>query len=174
MTGSMNMDLGYLADRQAIDDLLNRYARGVDRHDAEIMASVFHPDAVDNHGNFLGGPEAFVDWVNPLHAGKTVAHQHCLTTQLCELDGDRAWTETYVSFTLHMKTGQLMYGSGRYIDRLEKRDGEWRIALRQTMTDSRFEADGTAFASTAPSVRGTWDRTDPSFDLADFSEGTSR
>ena len=28
----------------------------------------------------------------------------------------------------------FLYG-GRYIDRLEKRDGEWRIALRQVCMD---------------------------------------
>lgn len=165
MTGSLPPDLQYLADRQAIDDVLNRYARGVDRHDPEIMKSVFHPDAVDNHGDFLGGPDAFVEWVNPLHAGKTVSHQHGITVQLCELEGDTAWAETYVTFVLHMQTGKVMFGSGRYIDRLEKRDGEWRIALRRTVTDSRFEGDDALFTKEAPAPQGTWDRSDVSYDL---------
>jgi hypothetical protein len=53
-----------------------------------------------------------------------------------------------------------MFGSGRYIDRLEKRDGVWKVALRRTMTDSRFESES------GPPGEGQWDPSDPSYDLA--------
>jgi ketosteroid isomerase-like protein len=157
----MTFALQYLLDRQAIDDLLSRYARGVDRHDVEIMRSVFHPDAVDNHGGFPGGPEAFTDWVNHLHGWKTSSHLHNITTRSCRIDGDLAFTESYVAFVLRLKDGRkVMFGSGRYIDRLEKRDGVWKIALRRTMTDSRFESES------GPPGEGQWDPSDPSYDLA--------
>lgn len=161
----MSDELQYLIDRQAIEDVLNRYARGVDRHDVEIMRSVFHEDAIDNHGPFVGGPAPFTDWVNDLHAGKTHIHMHNMTCCNCEVDGDVAWTETYVAFVLHLSTtGKLVFGSGRYVDKLEKRNGAWKIALRRTMTDSRFAGEPVAFGSADRSPRGRWDRDDLSYE----------
>src|SRR5580698_10968530 len=49
----------YLTDRQEILDCLNRYCRGLDRLDPELIASAYHPDAVDNHYTFVGGVAAF-------------------------------------------------------------------------------------------------------------------
>lgn len=165
MSGTIHPSLQYLLDRQAIEDVIKRYARGVDRHDVEIMRSVFHPDAVDNHGSFVGDREQFTTWVNDLHGWKTSAHLHGITTHSCRIDGDIAFTESYVTFVLRLRDGgKVMFGSGRYIDRLEKREGEWKIALRRTMTDSRFESESVE----APGVvaRGAWDRTDPSYQRA--------
>ena len=45
-----------LRDRQDILDCLTRYSRGLDRHDSELLASVYHGDAVDHHGEFVGPP----------------------------------------------------------------------------------------------------------------------
>ena len=36
-----------LADRQAIEDTIARYARGVDRRDWDLVRSTYHPDATD-------------------------------------------------------------------------------------------------------------------------------
>jgi hypothetical protein len=55
--------VGELKDRQDILDCLMRYSRGVDRLDRELLRSAYHPDAVDDHGMFAGGRDAFVDWV---------------------------------------------------------------------------------------------------------------
>ena len=43
-------ELRQLLDRQAIEDVLFRYCRGVDRGDAALIASAYHPDAIDEHG----------------------------------------------------------------------------------------------------------------------------
>src|SRR5262245_17777267 len=43
-----------LLDKQAIQEVLARYCRGVDRADLELLRSVYHPDAIDNHGTFNG------------------------------------------------------------------------------------------------------------------------
>lgn len=162
---SNNRNLQYLLDRRAIEDCLNRYARAVDRHDVEMIHSVFHPDAIDNHGNFVGGPVPFATWVNDLHEFKTRIHMHNITCKSCEIDGDTAWTESYVAFVLHLRTSdRVMFGSGRYIDRLEKRNGVWKIALRRTMTDSRLEADAVETAAKEGFSRGTWDKSDISYD----------
>ena len=52
-----------LQDRQAIYDCLMRYSRAVDRLDRELLLSVYHDDAVDDHGMFVGDPQEFADWV---------------------------------------------------------------------------------------------------------------
>ena len=51
--------LQMLLDRQAILDCVQRYARGLDRHDDELTASAYHGDALDHHGGFTGTPAQF-------------------------------------------------------------------------------------------------------------------
>ncbi|MGH2849678.1 MAG: nuclear transport factor 2 family protein, partial [Solirubrobacteraceae bacterium] len=125
-----------LLDRQEIRDCVNRYARALDRHDDELLASVFHPDAIDNHGPWVGGRTDFVKWANHECHSHLDAHMHHLTTHTCEIDGDMAHTETYVQFVHRYKDGKtVLVGGGRYLDRLERRGGEWRIAVRRLVMD---------------------------------------
>ena len=157
----------YLADRLAIEELVSRYAHAVDRHDVPLMEGVYHPDAWDEHGAFRGGIDAFTGWVNGLHERKTIAHTHNITTHVADIDGDVAHADSYVLFVLSLRaTDKVMIGTGRYIDRLARRDGRWRIELRVTLTEARIEVDrsagGTMFGS-AP--MGSWDRGDPAFAL---------
>ena len=42
------------------------------------------------------------------------------------------------------RVGDISLG-GRYIDRFERRNGEWRIALRRVARDWRFDADASQF-----------------------------
>ena len=53
-----------LAAREAIREVANRYAYGVDRLDADCMRSAYWPEAIDNHGVFVGNAWEFVDRVN--------------------------------------------------------------------------------------------------------------
>jgi hypothetical protein len=46
--------LQQLIDKLEIHEVLTRYCRGIDRCDAELLESVYHPDATDNHGQFVG------------------------------------------------------------------------------------------------------------------------
>jgi ketosteroid isomerase-like protein len=125
-----------LHDRQSIHDKLVAYCRAVDRMDRDLLLSVYHPDAIDDHGLFVGGPEAFADWAFALHGHIQSAHQHIITNHTCELDGDVAHTETYWMLAgMNREPQHLTIGGGRYIDRFEKRDGEWRIAARKCVPD---------------------------------------
>jgi ketosteroid isomerase-like protein len=136
MTDELEAMVRNLSDRQAIRDVINRYCRGVDRMDRELLLSAYHPDAIDEHGIFVGGPEAFADWAFALHSSLQFAHQHIVTNHSCELDGDVAHTETYWMFAgMHHEGGKLTIGGGRYIDRLEKRNCEWRIAARKCVPE---------------------------------------
>ena len=53
-------EIQHLIDRQAILDCLTRYGRGVDRFDRELVLSAYHPDAIDDHGAFVGTREEFI------------------------------------------------------------------------------------------------------------------
>lgn len=165
MQDTKSEKIQYLLDRRAILDRIHSYPGGVDRHDEELIAGVFHPDAIDDHGKFVGSVTEFVTWVNGIHEATEAAHTHNITTHSCRIEGDVAHTESYVLWALRHQSGtSVMLGSGRYIDRLEKRNGEWKIALRRTVTDMRLRADGTVFEKVAKSFPvGTWDRTDPKF-----------
>ncbi|MFA3899891.1 nuclear transport factor 2 family protein [Rhodococcus qingshengii] len=125
-----------LADRQAILDCLMRYSRGVDRLDRDILLSVYHDDAIDDHGMFVGGREEFADWVIGMHSTLHMSQQHCLFNHTCALDGDVAHTETYYMFVGMNREGPpLAMSGGRYVDRFEKRDGVWAIAHRVCLRD---------------------------------------
>jgi hypothetical protein len=53
-----------------------------------------------------------------------------------EIDGETAHAETYFMFVCMNRKGKpLTMGGGRYVDRLEKRNSEWRIAARVTLRD---------------------------------------
>lgn len=172
-----------LWDREQIRQCLHRYARGVDRFDRELILSAFHPDAIDEHGKFVGTGEEFVDWALGMHDRAQLSHQHCLLNHGCEIDGDTAHAETYFIFAAMNRSGRpLTIGGGRYVDRLEKRNGQWRIAARVTLRDwSGLDhvpdiSDLSAMTSTAASLseaerkfmnagRGpARDHTDPSYE----------
>ena len=167
MTDELSPATRLLLDRREIRDCVHRYARGLDRHDDALLASAFHPDAIDNHGDFVGRRAEFVRWANHQVHEPLILHNHHITTHRAEIDGDVAHGETYVIFILRHKDGKTVrVGFGRYVDRFERRDGEWRIALRQIATDLRLVADGSLFETEDGYYHGTWDRSDISYDDA--------
>ena len=152
----------YLLDRQAILDCVNRYARGLDRHDEAILLSVYHENAVDEHGPFTGNREDFIKWANDFHAEHFVSHTHNIATHNCSIDGDTAHAESYCLYALRRKNNKTVaIGGARYIDKLTKKNGEWRIELRKVYIDWRAEAE-TSMPGTYPV--GVWSRADSSYD----------
>jgi hypothetical protein len=107
-----------------------RFSRGMDRFDRELFLSAFDPDAVIAVGNFVGGPADLYDWAAATHEQGQVATHHNLLNNSCEIDGDTAHCETYYLFVGRNHDETNWIAGGRYFDRLERRDGTWRIAVR--------------------------------------------
>ena len=122
--------LAALLDRQDILDCLTRFSRGMDRFDRALFLSAFHADATIAAGSFVGAPDALYDWARGLHEGGQVATHHNLLNHTCDLAGDTAHSETYYLFVGRNRDDSNWIAGGRYIDRLEKRGGAWKIALR--------------------------------------------
>lgn len=119
-----------LLDRQEILDCMTRFSRSMDRFDRELFLSTFHADATIAAGNFVGGPADLYDWASNMHEQGQVATHHNLLNHTCDIDGDVAHTETYYLFVGRNRDDSNWIAGGRYIDRLERRDGQWKIALR--------------------------------------------
>jgi len=119
-----------LLHRQDILDCLVRFSRGMDRFDRELFLSAFHPDAVIAAGPFVGGPIELYEWAAALHEHGQSATHHNLLNHTCEIQDSVAHTETYYLFVGRNRDDTNWIAGGRYIDRLERRDGAWKIALR--------------------------------------------
>ncbi len=122
--------LVHLLDRQDILDCLTRFSRGMDRFDRELFLSAFHPDAIIAAGDFVGGPPALYRWASAMHEQGQSATHHNLLNHTSDIDGDVAHAETYYLYAARNRDETNWLAGGRYIDRLERRDGEWKIALR--------------------------------------------
>jgi hypothetical protein len=122
-----------LLDRQAIRDVVLRYCRGIDRLDLELVRACYHPDATDDHGTFRGTRDEYVAWVGTV-LRRFSGTMHLVGNQLVELAGDVARSETYGVAYHHgdpPDDHRCNFTTGfRYVDRFERRDGEWRIATR--------------------------------------------
>jgi ketosteroid isomerase-like protein len=157
-----------LEDRAEILDCIARHARGCDRHDAELIGSAYHPDAVDHHGNSSNTGADYAQWANTAHAATSQVHTHNITTHTCEIDGDTAHAESYSIVVLLGTDGRTaQFISGRYLDRLERRDGQWRIALRRSTVEVMFTADArvlqSRFFTGQGYLKGTRDTDDLSY-----------
>ena len=164
----LQRDVQYLKDRQEIQDCIHRHARGHDRFDVDLLTAAYHADGIDEHGASVNAGPVYADWANAVHAGGSQLCLHNITTQTCDIDGDVAHAESYVLVGLLNPDGaSVRFINGRYVDRLEKRDDVWRIALRRCTVDLLLSGDASIL--TKPQfraggyIKGTRDKSDVSY-----------
>lgn len=133
-------------EKAKIVEVLFRYCRGVDRADGDTLKSAFWPDARDEHSFFQGNAHDYADFM-VANAGKFGTTSHVVTNWSIDLQGDVAFVESY---GMGIDQGAMIDGKptfllavGRNLDRFEKRDGEWRIALRRIVYDLNQTAEMT-------------------------------
>jgi hypothetical protein len=131
-----------LVHRMAIYDVVARYCRGIDRMDAELVRSCYHPDATDEHGSFHGTVDEYLAWVFRL-LGTYDSTQHLIANHLVDFAGNTPASGVAVSETYGVSVHQTAGGSlaknlvvgFRFVDRFEYRDGRWLIAARAATTE---------------------------------------
>lgn len=119
-----------MLDKQDIRECLTRFSRGMDRLDRAIFLSAFWPDGTVAAGPFVGSPAECWDWASAMHRAAQSATQHDLLNTTIEIDGEIAHCETCYLFAARNTDESVWLAGGRYVDRLEKRGDEWKIALR--------------------------------------------
>lgn len=131
--------LSELIDREAIRDCIYRYCRGIDRADEALLRGAYWADANDCHGAYSGPAEGFIrNAMEVFKSGPRNIHQ--VANILIEFTGPaEAVVESYFNA---LQRGADKHGvvrqvllAGRYCDRFEKRDGEWRVANRVVVYD---------------------------------------
>lgn len=161
-----------LWDHMQIQKLLATYCRAIDRSDTELLKTVYWPDAIEEHGVFNGKAWDFADFIGPMLKALRLT-MHSISNTLIELQGDTAAVETYVT-AYHLADNpdgtqtDLIVG-GRYLDRFERRGGEWRIAKRLFVHDwnqnQKATVEWEAGWYAQLHVRGRNDKDDPSYAL---------
>ncbi len=142
---TLQQSLTRYVDKSDIQDVILRYARGVDRRAMDMVRSTYHLDAYDDHGDYKGGIDGLIAWIVARH-GDVPQSMHFLGNCLVEfVTDDVALVETYFSRRrVSPKAGEVggmrevvdAESLGRYVDRFERRNGEWRVARRVVVYDA--------------------------------------
>lgn len=153
MDDKLKQSLAEMQAEREIRNIIQRYMRAADRKDFALMASVYHDDAIEDHGPLQGSPHDLIAWVRKRHETIQQA-MHIIGNCLIDFDGpDRAYAETYCIIIQHERTGTKQLASGepalmrtmmgvRYVDRFEKRADAWKIARRILVTEWIDEKTG--------------------------------
>ena len=154
-----------LLDKQAVKEVVLRYCRGIDRLDMAMVRSCYHDDGIDHHTGFTGPADGYVAWVDQA-LRRFAGTMHLVGNCLVEVEGDRARAETYG--TAHhwgepYEDPSLNFTTGfRYVDRLERRHGEWRILERWAVREwTRSVPPATVRPKEGEGPDPRRDRTDP-------------
>ncbi len=126
-----------MLDKGKVRDCIIRLARGEDRRDDELIKGCLWPEATTDFGIFAGSFPEYLNWVVP-GSPAVLLTQHVLGQSLVQLHDDVAAVETQVTAYHRVNMGSeqrdLVLG-GRYLDRLRRREGDWRISKRTMLYD---------------------------------------
>lgn len=123
--------------KEQISEALYRYCDGIDRLDADLIRSAYHPDGYDDHGTFRGHVTEFVGYAIPALRENFVTTSHSITNLRIRLFGAQAAVQSTLR-AVHVRASDgeqtIELLGGRYLDRFELRD-EWRIVHRKLVLD---------------------------------------
>jgi hypothetical protein len=142
-----------LLEKERIRDVLYRYIRGVDRFDKALIRSAFHPDATDQHGDRSFTISELIDWMGGRQSSVEQS-MHLVGNILIELYGDNALVEShgfahhrYAPGASESHAGEIADTDGlptrvvtvyRYVDKFQRREGEWRIRHRTVVLEDTW------------------------------------
>ncbi|MBC2640899.1 MULTISPECIES: nuclear transport factor 2 family protein [unclassified Rhodococcus (in: high G+C Gram-positive bacteria)] len=120
---------------------LHRYCRGLDRRDSRLLDGIFWPDSTVRYSSAddISGPD-FVSQILPTfeRRGIEMTH-HMIGNVLTRIWAHVAYSESYLrAFHRVVPPGKQPYDliiGGRFQDRFEQRNGDWKIARRVLVFD---------------------------------------
>ena len=152
--------LATLIAKDEIRELVMLYSRGVDRHDIELLRTLYAKDSTDHHGRFFNGSaDEYLKFLE-----KSFPHMpmsgHFICNHLISVDGDRGEGEVY-ALCYHLipdgKGGVTEdFKAVRYVDRYRKENRRWLFASRVVTFDLETARPG-------PPIRAAEQPADPSY-----------
>jgi len=143
-------------DKNAIEMRLYQYCQAVDICNYDLLCDVYWPDAVDDHGFYVGNAYEFAAYNTSNTPLAFESTWHSVTNIVIKIDGDVAdvesrliayhrlradseWLEPilgsdYANRHAGLQTSHDYLVGGGYTDRFERRQGVWRIANRRAYT----------------------------------------
>ncbi|MCU1451979.1 MAG: hypothetical protein JWN46_125 [Acidimicrobiales bacterium] len=155
------------ADELEVREVLARYSRGVDRADWDLLRSCFADDAIVDYGQIRGTRDELIAFIER-ELGAMRGLMHMQGQSWLQLDGDSGASETYVHAFHRIQTAdglQDITVHGRYLDALERRDGQWVIVRRTMVDDATTVAPVAGIIDDPALISGARDGTDPSYAL---------
>lgn len=157
--GFREQDISELAARECLRQLVHAYSRACDRRDFALLRSLYHDDALEEHGDmFTGSPDEYIAWLQSALANWS-ATAHYVTNSVFAVEGDHAEGETYkINYHRTLDGRREIITGSRSLDRFAKRNGEWRFLGRCVTLDWAHQRDASteayeSFAAASPHGR---------------------
>ena len=170
MTDLQEKEIATLIEENKIKRILYLFCRATDRCDTELLSTLYHEDALHIHGHYNGPASGFIAAVKSIYARMDSATHH-LTNILIDIDGDVAHSESNSLVICARDQGEGgeridLVLSVRFLDRFEKRNGQWKIAKRRVVYDTNQSLPPTTrwdgeYYGAFGNLRGTANRSDP-------------
>jgi len=120
-------------DKIDIAERVNQWGYLRDQSNWAALEDTFVQDGQISISWFCGPHSGFVSRSKELEANKKNLLKHITAAPVIKVNNDRALSEASVTITVRVKTPMGEFDtttSGRFLDRLIKRDGEWLISDR--------------------------------------------
>ncbi|WP_394998358.1 nuclear transport factor 2 family protein [Sphingomonas sp.] len=137
-----------LIARHGIANALANHSRGVDRADFNLLSAAYHPDATVDYG-FFAGPAETLATILAEAQKSSLPTLHRTSNIWIKRTGDSATSESYVTAYIEDEKLQRIV-LGRYLDRHECRDGEWRLSHRTYIVDGNSNRTSTVQRADPP------------------------
>jgi hypothetical protein len=134
----MSDDVAELLAHLRIRQVLERYCRGIDRVDIDLVSQSYWEDSIDDHGVYVGPGADFAATMGPRIAEAYTQTVHVIGQSYIELEGAFATAETYfVAYHIRPDGASTCVdvAGGRYVDLFEQRRDEWRIKDRTVVME---------------------------------------
>lgn len=175
----MNERLQEMLDHYEITKTLNEYCHGCDRCDETQMASVYLKDGWDDHGRIQAIGSEFARIMTGEILATTQTLSHLLGQSMINVKGDEAGAETYFFAVAHStdEGGVKLCNQlgGRFVDKLQRENGRWRIKHRIVVRDWSISIPVELDWTTHSGLRdGERSNADPSYTALGFAHSGMR